>query len=338
MDRVKLGIVGLGRLGRQHAHNISGLIPEARLYAACSLVAEEVEAAKRDFSPEIVTMDFDELISLPKMDGLVIASNSQAHCDMICRALKAGVHNIYSEKPVGMTLEEIDQIRETVKEHKANIFQVGYNRRFDHNYQRMKAEIDSGRIGKPIIVKMINRDNLWREEDLVRFAPSSGGFIFDMCTHDFDAARWFLGSECSKVYAAGGVFRFEGIRGIDIDNVVLSVVFKNGAIGIFEASRNSASGYHMETEIFGTNGDIRVNSEPYEDRLIFADENGYHRKGFSWFYSYWEKTYIAEIRHFAECVLNNSRPIVTLADGCKTVEWAFAANRALDTGEVVRMD
>jgi myo-inositol 2-dehydrogenase/D-chiro-inositol 1-dehydrogenase len=338
MDQVKIGIVGLGRLGRQHAFNISRLIPEAELYAACSLVETEVESVKEDFSPKVVTSDFDELISLEKMDGLVIASNSQAHCDMICRALKSGVRNIYSEKPVGMTLEEIAQIRETIKEYKANIFQVGYNRRFDSNYQKMKAALDAGKIGKPILVKMINRDDLWQEENLVKFAPSSGGFIFDMCTHDFDAARWFLGSECRSVCAVGGVYKFERIKGIDIDNVALLVKFKNDAIGIFEASRNSASGYHMETEIFGTDGDIRVNSEPYVDRLIISDKDGYHRKGFGWFYAYWEKTYVSEIAHFVNCIKDNKQPLVTLEDGCRTVEWAYAANAALKTGDTVYMN
>jgi myo-inositol 2-dehydrogenase/D-chiro-inositol 1-dehydrogenase len=338
MDTVKIGVVGLGRLGRQHAQNIKNLIPEAELYATCSLVPQEVEAAKKDFSPEVATTDFDELISLRKMDGLVIASNSQAHCEMICRALAAGVRNIYSEKPVGMTLEEIAKIRETVAEHRANIIQVGYNRRFDYNYQKMKETIDSGKIGRPILVKMINRDDLWQEERLVQFAPSSGGLIFDMCTHDFDAARWFLGSECRSVSAAGDVYRFERIRGVDIDNVALVVVFKNGAIGMFEASRNSVSGYHMETEVFGAAGGVRVNSEPYPDRLITSDETGYHRSGFSWFYPYWEKTYVAEIKHFAECILHGRQPIVTLEDGFKTVEWAFAANEALRDGKVVYMD
>jgi predicted dehydrogenase len=94
----------------------------------------------------------------------------------------------------------------------------------------------------------------------------------------------------------------------------------------------------METEVFGTAGDIRINSEPYEDRLIVADENGYHRSGFQWFYAYWKDTYIAEIRHFAECILQGRQPIVTLEDGFRTVEWAFAANEALSGGKVVRMD
>lgn len=337
MQQVKLGIVGLGRLGFQHAANIKRLIPEAELYAVCSKIPEEVERAKREFEPAVATVSFDELLSLKELDGLVIAANSQAHCGMICAALRAGVRNLYTEKPIGMTLEEVAEIRAAVKEFGANIVQVGYHRRFDSNYQRMKQTVDSGKIGKPVFVKMINRDNMWDAEALAAFAPSSGGFLFDMCTHDFDAARWILGSECKSVYAAGGVYKFEGIRGIDIDNVAVIVEFVNGAIGVFEASRNGAAGYQMETEVFGTDGAVRVNSEPYADRLILADADGYHRSGFGWFYPYWEKAYAAEIAHFVNCILTNGQPLVGLEDGCKTVEWAYAANRALREGQVVHM-
>lgn len=200
--------------------------------------------------------------------------------------LKAGIRNIYTEKPIGMKIEDVSTLRQAAKEYNANIIQVGYNRRFDDNYQLLKQMVDAGKVGRPVMVKMINRDNMWREEDLVNFAPSSGGFIFDMCTHDFDAARWILGSECHSVYAAGGVYKFNGIKGIDIDNAALIVEFSNGSLGVLEASRNSAPGYHMETEVFGTAGSIRVNAEPYKDRLITSDANGFHRDGFSWFYAY----------------------------------------------------
>lgn len=338
MSKVKLAVVGLGRMGREHASNIKYQIPEAELVAVCSVVPEELKSVVDELHVPYGAMDFAEMVKETELDGVVIATNSQSHCDLICQAAELGVKNIYTEKPVGMTLEELETIKEAVQKNQVNILQVGYNRRFDKNYQRMKEKIDEGAVGKPVLVKMINRDNTWDAKQLEKFAPSSGGFIFDMCTHDFDAARWFLNSEYKSVYAAGDVYKFEGIRGIDIDNVALIVEFENGALGVFEASRNSAMGYHMETEVFGTEGSIRVNSAPYEDRLIVMDKDGAHQRGFGWYYAYWRETYVNEIRHFVECIKENKQPSVGLIDGIKTVEWAYAANQSLDKKAVIFAD
>ncbi|MBS3995260.1 MAG: Gfo/Idh/MocA family oxidoreductase, partial [Alkaliphilus sp.] len=149
MKKIKLGIIGLGRLGRNHAANIHYKLPNAELTAVCSTVQEEIDSVMAEMNPKYGTINYKELFSDKNLDGIVIASNSAFHAQMICEAAEAGVKNIYCEKPLGMTLEEIDLIKETVERNKVDILQIGYNRRFDKSLIAMKKKIDEGFIGKP---------------------------------------------------------------------------------------------------------------------------------------------------------------------------------------------
>jgi len=205
MEKVKLGIVGLGRLGRQHAANINYNIINAELSAVCSSVTTELDSVMDEMKPTYGTKDYMVLFNDKNLDGIVIASNSAFHCKMICDAVNAGVKNIYCEKPLGMTLAEIDTIKETVEENKAEIIQVGYNRRFDRSLMTMKQKICDGFIGKPILVKLLNRDPVWDRDQLLKFSPTSGGLVFDMLTHDYDTARWLVDSDAETVYGMGAL-------------------------------------------------------------------------------------------------------------------------------------
>ncbi|MBR0600458.1 Gfo/Idh/MocA family oxidoreductase [Sinanaerobacter chloroacetimidivorans] len=338
MEKVKLGIVGLGRLGREHAANINYNIINAELTAVCSAVKEEVDSIMKEMNPSYGTTDYMELFNDKNLDGIVIASNSAFHCQMICDAANAGVKNIYCEKPLGMTLEEIELIKETVEKNNVQIFQIGYNRRFDRSLMTMKEKIDAGFIGKPILIKLANRDPEWDREHLLRFSPTSGGLVFDMLTHDYDAARWLIGSDAETVYGMGGAFGYEGLAEInDIDNCIISIGFENGVMGHLETSRNSTYGYHVEVEVFGTEGCLRMGTTPNKDRVVSMDRNGVNTECVKWFFEFWEPTFKAELQDFADCIQNNRQPKAGLMDGYKAVQWAFAAKEAVDKRIVVNM-
>lgn len=338
MHPVKLGIIGLGRLGRHHAENIRFRIPNAELRAVCSVVKDEVDAALRDLQPDYGTTDYQALLQDKELDGVVIATNSAYHCEMICAAAKAGVKHIYCEKPLGMNQEEIDRIRDTVQRAGVRIFQIGFNRRFDRSVRSLKEKIEAGRIGKPILVKFTNRDPVWKEEDLLRFSPTSGGLVFDMLTHDYDLARWLVASDAVSVYGSGGVYYYPGLEPLgDIDNCSLLVRFANGVMGFFETSRNSAYGYHVEIEVFGTQGALRMGVVPHRDRVISYTPQGIGQESVRWFFEYWEPTFQAELQHFVDCIAQGREPEAGLLDGYRAVQWALAAKEAVDSGSIVRL-
>ncbi|MGD8401139.1 MAG: Gfo/Idh/MocA family oxidoreductase, partial [Bacillota bacterium] len=205
-------------------------------------------------------------------------------------------------------------------------------------YQAMKQKIDEGFIGKPILVKMINRDPASMAEYIIKFSPTSGGLVFDMLTHDYDSARWLVGSDAKSIYGLGGVYAYEGLAKVnDIDNCGILVGFKNGTMGWFETTRNCTYGYHVETEVFGTEGCIRVCTTPTKDRVTCLNVDGVNQKCVQWFYEYWEPSFIAEMQHFVDCIAGNKQPLVGLEDGYKAVQWALVAKEAVAERKVIEI-
>lgn len=337
MKQVKLGIAGLGRLGRKHAANIHYHIPNAELAAICSVVQQELDEVSEEMRPPYRYTDYREMFRNGELDGVVIASSSQAHCEMACAAAELGVRNIYMEKPLGMSIEEIDRIKSAMENSPVRIFQVGYNRRFDASYLNAKKKLEEGFIGRPVLIKMANRDPAAMAEFIIKFSPTSGGLVFDMLTHDYDAARWFLNADATNVYGLGGVYAYEGLAAVnDIDNCGILCKFDNGAMGWFETTRNCSYGYHVETEIFGTEGCIRICVTPTNDKVLYLDKGGVNQTTAQWFYEYWEPTFTAEMAAFVTAIADNAQPpAANLMDGYKAVQWAMAAKKAVDEERVI---
>jgi len=337
-NTIKLGIIGLGRLGLEHAKNIHFHIPSAELYAVCSVVEAELEKAKKLFSPKLVTNDYHELFANPELDGIVISTNSQTHCKIICEAVNSGVKHIYTEKPIGMSMDEIDQIKAAVESRNDLLFQVGYNHRFDPNLVEAWEKVQSGYIGKPVLIRIESRDQAGIEEFIVKFSPSSGGFIADMMTHDYDTARWFTGSEAETIFGFGGVFAYEGLKDCnDMDNTAILMKFRNGVMVVLTASRNSAYGYHAPMEIYGTNGSIKIGDYSYNNRNVYMNETGVTRNCSEWFFEYWQSTYLAEMEDFVRCIVEKDTPMVGMIDGYKAVEWAIKADEAVKEQKIVHL-
>lgn len=338
MNTIKLGIIGIGRLGLEHAKNIHYKIPEAELSMLCSIVDKEIEHAGKLFPEASSTKDYSELFENRELDGIIIATNSQTHRQLVCEAIQAGVKNIFTEKPIGISKNEINSIKKIVESTEDLTLQVGYNHRFDKNLMEAKHKVDQGFIGNPILIRIESRDQAGIEEFIVKFAPTSGGFIADMMTHDYDTARWFTGSEAETIYGIGGVYAYEGLKACnDMDNTSILMKFKNGVMVMLTASRNSAYGYHAPMEIFGTKGSIRIGDNSFNTRNVYSNISGVTQKCSEWFFEYWQDSYCAEIQGFVECIQKKSQPRVNFMDGYKAVEWALLADEAVKEGKVITL-
>lgn len=338
MEKIRLGIVGLGRMGYQHAQNIHNHIPNAEITAACSVVPEELERVGAEMGPALVSDSYAELLAEDGLDGIVIATSSQTHCEMICQAAAADKQYLFTEKPIGMSVEEIERIRAAVTANPGMHLQVSFNRRFDPSIQTARRRVKEGYIGKPIHIRMVNRDPATTSDFIIKFSPMSGGLIMDMLTHDYDLARWIIGSEAKTVYGLGGAFVYEGLEAVgDMDNCSLLVEFQSGVMGQFETSRNCAYGYHVEMEIYGSEGCIRVGTSPDKDRVTLMNKDGVHKQCAQWFFEYWEPTFLAEMEAFVACIRENKDPQVSLMDGYKAVAWAQAATEAVRSKSVVSL-
>ena len=198
MKKIKVGIAGLGRLGKVHAQNIAYKIPNAELTAACSIVPAELEYAKQNLGVTDVYTDFREMLAKADIDAVAIVTTSSEHCWQIEAALDAGKH-VFTDKPLGVDVEQCKQAERAVERHPELTFMLGFMRRYDHSYQIAKQKMDRGDIGDIILVRCYSQDPISIIEGTLEYAPRSGGQFIDMSIHDFDLIRWLTGSEPRKL-------------------------------------------------------------------------------------------------------------------------------------------
>jgi myo-inositol 2-dehydrogenase/D-chiro-inositol 1-dehydrogenase len=322
----------------KHAENIANRVAGARLEAACALEPDRVAQVRHDWGVPRGYARFEDMLADRGLDALFIASSSGEHCRQVRASLDAGYH-VFCEKPLGISLEECRSAEEAVGRHPDKVFMLGFMRRYDSSYQRAKAMIDEGRIGTPILFRGYSVDPESAIDGAIRFAPSSGGQFMDMSVHDIDLARWMLGGEATTIFAAGGCYAHPEFAAYgDGDNLAALVRFDTGAMAFLLAGRTAAHGYDVETEIIGTKGTLRIASVPQKDHVEILDSHGVVRECSQSFLERFDAAYLAETQEFVNCIREGRKPEVTVQDGTRATEVAFAATRSFREDELVRLD
>lgn len=334
MKKVKVGIIGLGRLGRRHAENLAFKIPNMELAAVCVRTKERVLKAQKDLNVASGYTDYHEMLADEELDAVVIASTSTEHCAQIEAAIEAGKH-VFCEKPLGTTVEECKRIEKVIESNPDQVFMLGFMRRFDPAYSYAKKKIEEGEIGKPIMIRCYSLDPKSLIQSFLNFSENSGGLFIDMTVHDFDLARWFLGSEAKSVYALGDGFLHDRshMHG-DIDNGTALIKFKNGTMGLFYSGRTAPHGYHIETEIVGTEGIIRVSPVPEKNQVMIFNNHGAVNECVPDFLERFDEAFLLEMQEFIRCIQEQRQPDISVYDGTKATEIGFAATQSLENGKV----
>ena len=335
MKEVRVGIAGLGRLGRVHAGNLARRIPGSRLLAACSIVPEELAYAKEELGVEKTCAEFRDMAEDPDLDVIVIVTTSSEHCRQIEIALDAGKH-VFCDKPLGVTMEECYTAKAAVERHPDRAFMLGFMRRFDPSYADAKRKIEEGAIGTPYLVKATGIDPEAFVEGTIRFAKNSGGIFLDMATHDIDLMRWFLGSEAKEVYAAGATFKHPEFREAGDDETGVAMLkFENGALGTIHVGRTAPHGYHVETEIVGTDGTLRISPVPEKNLLRIFNSSGAVTECVDYFGTRFAEAYRLEMEYFIRCVLEGKQPEITVDDGVRSTQISYAVTESWKSGRAV---
>lgn len=337
MNRLRIGVVGLGRLGKVHAQNIAYRIPGAELTAACSIVPAELSYAREELGVAWLYSDYREMLAKAPIDAVCIVTTSSEHCWQIEAALDAGKH-VFCEKPLGVTVEQCKQAEAAVERHPELIFMLGFMRRYDKSYAYAKQMVDSGAIGKPYLVKATGIDPEALVQGAIRFAATSGGIFLDMAIHDIDLCRWFLGSEATEVYALGATFKHPEFRAAGDDETGVAVYrFENGAMAMVHVGRTAPYGYHVETEIVGTEGTIRISAVPQKNLATVYGPNGVCTECVGSFPERFEEAYLKEMEEFVDCVQKGRRPGVSVYDGTRSTAIGYATTEAWKTGRIVKL-
>jgi len=335
VKKVRLGIVGLGRLGMRHAETARYCVRGAELVAACSLNPAELAGVKEQLGVEHCYSDFGQMIAGAGIDAVLVVSSSSEHVSHITQALDAGLH-VFSEKPLGTTIEECRTAEKSVETHRNLVFMLGFMRRFDPSYAYAKRQIAAGAVGQPFMVRAYGLDPDALIDGALRFAATSGGIFLDMMIHDIDLARWFLGAEATMVHAIGGTFKYPdfALHG-DVDNATALMQFEGGGMALFFTGRTAAHGYHIETEIVGTEGQIRIDGVPRKNRVTLYSERGTSEACVEAFPERFGEAFTLEIQEFVDCIREGRRPEVSVHDGTRATAVAYAATESLRSGKPV---
>lgn len=321
MKKIRVGIIGAGRIGKIHTDNLLKL-PQVEVVAVSDLFAgEELTAWAAERGIDQVVQDSQVLIANPDIDAVFICSSTDTHVPLIKQAAKAGKH-IFCEKPVSMDITQTEEALECVRQAGVQL-QIGFNRRFDHNFKRVREHVQNGTIGDPHIVKITSRDPNPPHPDYIKV---SGGIFMDMMIHDFDMARFVTGSEVEEVYAQGNVlinpvFDEHG----DVDTAIVTLRFANGALGVIDNSRQAVYGYDQRVEVFGSKGSVAVTNDHPNTAEISTAEGITRDKPLHFFLERYNAAYILETQMFIDSLVNGHALAVAGFDGLQAERIALAA-------------
>jgi myo-inositol 2-dehydrogenase/D-chiro-inositol 1-dehydrogenase len=332
-SKLRVGVIGAGRIGKIHAENLAARIPgvDVAAIADINLRAAQELAAHLDVSAAVE--DYHALLDDPTIHAVIVSSATDTHAHITEEAAMAGKH-IFCEKPIDHDLAKIDRALAAVTRAGVKL-QVGFNRRFDPNFRKLRQVVASGQIGEPHLLRITSRDPAPPPPEYIKV---SGGIFLDMTIHDFDLARYLVGSEVTEVFAAGGVLVDPRIgEAGDVDTAVTLLRFANGAIGTIDNSRQAVYGYDQRAEVFGSGGAVSVaNNTP--DTALVSDTKGVHgARPLYFFLERYMESFIVEMREFVQAVQRDETPPVTGMDGRIPVVIALAASRSLRENRPVKL-
>jgi inositol 2-dehydrogenase len=329
--KLKVGLIGLGRLGKVYARDLSSRLAETRLVAVADVNAALAADVAAEFDVPHSYGDAQALIDDRDVEAVVIVSPTHTHKDVVVAAMDSG-RPTFCEKPLALTLDECRAMKDAVTRTGA-FFQMGFMRRFDPGYAAAKRQIDAGGVGRPVIFKSTSRDPFRPSLEYANPA-SSGGILVDMGIHDFDLARWFMG-DVKTVSAVGGVLAYPEMASVgDIDNAITTLIFADGRLGAIDLTRNGVYGYDITTEILGTAGTVRI-GYLRETPVLTMTKGGVTHDTVPYFMERFERAYTLQLQNFAQNVIADREPPITIDDGVEALRVALAATTAYKSGTPV---
>jgi myo-inositol 2-dehydrogenase/D-chiro-inositol 1-dehydrogenase len=308
-------------------------VPDANLLQIADINEKAArETAEKCRIPQAGS-DYHEILANPAIDAVVICSSTDTHARIICEAAQAGKH-IFCEKPIDFSLAKIDEALGWVAKTEVKL-QIGFNRRFDANFARVRKAVESFEIGEPHLLHIVSRDP---EPPTPEYVRTSGGIFMDMTIHDFDMARYLIGREVEEVFTYGGVRIDPEIgKAGDLDTVLILLKFEDGTLGTIDNSEKAAYGYDQRVEVFGSQGAIQIQNNYPNNSVISTGESIHRDRPLYFFIERYLDSYIAEMRAFVQAVLDDTPTPVTGTDGRIPVVMGLAARKSYDEHRPVKI-
>ena len=333
MKTVNVGLIGAGRIGKVHAETIAFRIPAARLTSISDVNEEAARALAARCGAARASANPEDVLSDSSIDAVLICSSTDTHSGLVIEAARAGKH-IFCEKPIDLTIEKIDRALDAVQTAGVKL-QVGFNRRFDANFGRVRQAIVAGEIGTPHTMHIISRDP---GPPPISYVKVSGGMFMDMTIHDFDMARFLMGDEVTEIYTAAAV-RVDPAIGEagDVDTALITLRFSSGAMGVIENCRKAPYGYDQRVEVLGSKGAIATNNNYPNSATLSTAESVRRDLPLNFFMDRYLDSFAAELQTFIEAVVEDKPTPVTGTDGRIPVVMALAARKSYEEQRPVKL-
>lgn len=332
---LNIGIIGAGRIGKVHLESISYHVKNATVTAmADPFMNEETEKLIRSYGVSKVTKDYKDILNDKDIDAVLVCSSTDTHAAISIEAINAGKH-VFCEKPVDHSIEKIQAVADALKEHPDIKFQVGFNRRFDHNFAAIRKAYDDGKIGEAHILKITSRDP---EPPNPAYIKVSGGIFLDMTIHDFDMACFLTDSDVEELYVNSAVLVDPAIgeQG-DVDTAIITMKMANGALAVIDNSRKAAYGYDQRAELFGSKGMVATSNDTVSSAVISNADGVTGEKPLFFFLERYMGSFSEEIRQFTEAVINDTEVPVGIHAGLQSVKIGLAARKSVEEHRPVKI-
>ncbi len=328
-ERLRVALIGAGRIGRGHARTLAAL-PEVELVAVADVDADAARVTAESAGASRWTTEAEEAIADPAVEAIIVASSTDTHAPLIAAAAEAGKH-VFCEKPVALDLGTTDAALAAVA--RAGIgFQIGFQRRFDPAYAKAKAMIAAGELGSIETIRDAMRDPSPPPRSYVE---TSGGLYRDMTIHNFDCVRWLMGAEPEQLFAMGSALVDPSLAEIgDIDTSVVTMRFPGGALATIDNGRRSGFGYDVRTEIFGSAGALLIGYREATP-MLHLSAAGVRSDHVHFFLERFAGAYAEELRAFVAAVREGRSPDPGAADARAALALAYAAEASRAEGRPV---
>ncbi|KAJ6090412.1 NAD(P)-binding protein [Penicillium sp. IBT 16267x] len=342
-SKLRVGIAGLGRMGKRHAVNFHESTARAHVVAACTPDEEERQWAAEHLEGVKIYSDYDEMLK-DELDAVIVASITAVHAEQSIKAIKKGYH-VLCEKPLSIDIDiaqsVVDAYEKSLQTHPNQKVMCGFSRRFDASYREAHARIANNEFGLPIIFRSQTADLYDSSGFFVEYAKTSGGIFVDCSIHDIDLMLWFFGED-AKIKSLQSV----GVTAVhpdlqasnDRDNALATVEFEGGKIAALYCSRMMAAGQEDISEVICERGTVKVNSQPRKNHVEIHDSLGSRRQLPQHYYERFREAFVTEANEFTECCLENTTPPISLRSSVKAVTIGQALQRSMITGEKIFFD
>lgn len=333
MDKVRVCLIGAGRVAKVHGYNLKTYIPNSELVAVVDKKKDLAKKLAEELSIPRVFQDHRQALDWGNFDAAIITTPTFTHHQIVIDTATFKKH-IFCEKPIALNLKQANSMIQECYKNKVKL-QIGFMRRFDPEFILAKRKIEEGVIGEIILIKSTGRGP-GLPPDWALDIEKSGGMLAEVSSHDFDSLMWFAQSELKSVEAIAVNYRHPQLKEkypLFYDTAVVMGTFSNGKMGLIDMSCPAGYGYDARMEILGSEGVMFVGGIKEGNISYCTREKGLNFPHYLSWRERFKQAYIAELQHFITCIIDDKDPEVKGEDGKRALAAVLTANLSIQTGK-----